>query len=297
MITIDITSGCQLEYFAEGAANIVYRINPIPQSPSIAADLDFDDFDVPVTEVSSPRLDAGFEGKLVRLRKATKSTVTVLESHKYYETAIFPLFPGATDLVAQTLFHPTLALLAELNRRLKAMESQKSRSSNRHGTYLAEDEDHGLLVTDMSSCNSIDADYRSFEFKPKWLLRSPSAPADAIRCRTCALRQFRSSQGQIRSTAESSAEFCPLGLVSKEKTEVALTMERITGLDPRTKRLSPHEDIVRRRLIDFIHGNSLLSQLRDLQANLDQCGVLGADETGTLSTAMTLRDCTLFTKV
>ena len=296
MITIDITSGIELEYLAEGAANIVYAINPRPPSPTTAADTDFENYDYPVTEITALRMDPSLEGRLIRFRKAVASN-DVLESYKHYEKTIIPLFPRAEDRVEHVLFHPTKALLSDLNQQLQAMESQQTRPEKRHGTYLAENEEYGLLVTDMSCSSPGNANYQCFEFKPKWLVQSPSAPADAVRCRTCALRHLRRSQSHSASTAEANGDFCPLGLVSKDKLVVATTAERITGLDPHTRPMSFQEDIMRRRLVDFIYNNSLLRSLRDLQSNLDSNGVLEGDDSDAFSTAMTLRDCTLFIKV
>ena len=288
MITLDITSGLQLEYLAEGAANVVYRIIPSRPSPDTAADSDFDDYDHPVTEIAALRMDPGLEGKLIRLRKAIASKKTVLESYKYYERAIVPLFPRAEDRVEHILFQPTSALISDLNRQLKALESQQIRPQKRHGIYL-----NGLLITDMSCSSPSSAHYRCFEFKPKWLVQSPSAPIEAVRCRTCALRHFRRSQAH--NITEPKADFCPLGLVSKDKHVVAATVERISGLNPCTK-MSPQEDM-RRRLIDLIYENPLLEQLGKLQSKLDSHGVQEGGDSDDFLTAMTLRDCTLFIKV
>ena len=297
---IDTTSGIQLEYLAEGAANVVYKIIVPPPSPSTAADADIEEYEYPPSEITPLLMDPGLEGKLIRVRKATSSGVTVHESYKHYEKNIAPLFPQEKDRVEHILFKPSRTLLEDLNGQLKAMEVQATRPKKRHGTYLAEDEEYGLLVTDMSCSNPSNAAFRCFEFKPKWLVQSPSAPANAVRCRTCALRHLRRSQDHKTSTIGAKSDFCPLGLVSKEKALVGKSVERITGLDPNVKVMSADDETMRRHLIDHIYLNPLLGHLSEMQRNWDPFGVMNSDDfmlTHALSVAMTLRDCTLFLKV
>ena len=305
MLFLDVSSGIQLEYLAEGAANVVYRIVAPPPSPNADADAGFEDYEHPPSEIAPPRMDPQLEGKLVRLRKATPSGVRVYESYKHYETDIIPLFPNREDLVEYILFRPTPNLLQLLNSQLKAMERHAitQRPKKRHGTYLAEDEEYGLLITDMSpSSTPTDVTYRCFEFKPKWLAQSPSAPMGAVRCRTCALRHLRRYQRShgTSGTEEARPEYCPLGLVSVETAIVERTVERLSELDPVIRTLNPEDDLMRRRLIEYVGGNSLLGRLRELQRDLDSAGVLNSTSLSSLqalSVAMTLRDCTLFLKV
>lgn len=300
MLTLSPTSGIQLEYLAEGAANVVYKIIPPPPSPSTGADAELEDYEYPSSEIAPPRMDPQLEGKLVRLRKAIPTAVTVHESYAHYERNVVPLFPREEDLIEHILFKPTKALLEDLNDQLKAMELHGTRSKKRHATYLAADEEYGLLITDMSCSSPSNAGYRCFEFKPKWLAQSPSAPADAIRCRTCALRHLRRYQGHKAGNTEVKSEFCPLGLVSKEKAVVTTTLERISGLDHNVRMLSEEDETVRRHLIDYACDNSLLGRLSEMQQDWDPMGVVSINDSislQALSVAMTLRDCTLFLKV
>lgn len=305
MLTLDVSSGIQLEYLAEGAANVVYRIVAPSPSPNADSDAGFEDYEHLPSEIAPPRMDPELEGKLVRLRKATPSGVTVYESYKHYETNIIPLFANREDLVEYILFRPTRSLLHVLNSQLKAMERHaiKQRPKKRHGTYLAEEEEYGLLITDMSpSSTPASVTYRCFEFKPKWLAQSPSAPMGAVRCRTCALRHLRRYQRShgASGTEEARPEYCPLGLISSETAIVERTVERLSELDPVTKILSPEDELVGRRLIEYVCGNPLLGRLRELQRDWDPAGVLNSTSPSSLqalSVAMTLRDCTLFLKV
>ena len=184
MATIGRHDGVQLVYLAEGAANVVYRI--FAQDSSTSADLDFERYgpNSPLpTEIGPLHLDPHLEGNLVRLRKKTSSITSVAESQIHFESSIRHLFPSE-NLVQQVLFQPSKDLLKDCNARLREMEKTGARPAKRHGVYLAEDEMYGMLVTDMS-CN--DDSFKFFEFKPKWLAQSPSAPQQSKSCRTCAL--------------------------------------------------------------------------------------------------------------
>lgn len=300
MLTLDTTSSIQLEYLAEGAANIVYKIIPPAPSPSVTVDAEFEDYDFPPSEISAPRIHPGFDGKVVRLRKATASGATVQESFKHYEEQIVPLFPQERGLIEHVLFKPTQALLRVLNDQLKAMEFHATRPRKRHGVYLADDEEYGLLITDMSCSSPSDAACRCVEFKPKWLVQSPSAPNDAVRCRTCALRHLRRSQGHGTSSRINETDFCPLGLVSTEKAVVEENVERMFIIDSNVELTSKGNDGVRQCLNDFVYRNPLLEHLGKIQRDCDPLGVVNSNATShtqALSVAMTLRDCTLFLKV
>ena len=298
MITLDISSVLELEYCAEGAANIVYRIIPRPSTPSTTADSGFYDFERAVTELAPLQVDPALEGKLVRLRKTTASNRSVLEMYQDYENMIVPIFPRADSRVEQILFKPTPALLAELNRNLKVMEHRQSRLKKRHGTYLAEGESHGLLVTDMSCSDPSSAHLRCFEFKPKWLVQSPSAPSDAVRCRTCAVRNLRRVQSGDSYPTNDHSGFCPLGLVSDNKQVVERTLSTMFEWSSRGTHTDHETSAVRQRLIDLVYKSPLLNHLRILQSKLDPHGILATpDSDSAFLTAMTLRDCTVFIKV
>ena len=274
-------------YLAEGAANVVYRILRPSPDPGTSADLKFESYGPntpPPTEIAPLQMDPHLEGKLVRLRKNTSSTTPVSESQNHFQSSIKHLFPSE-NLVQQTLFQPSKALLRDCNARLREMEKNGARPTKRHGVYLADDETFGMLVTDMS-CS--DESFTFFEFKPKWLAQSPTAPPESRRCRTCALRTMKKG---------SKPGLCPLNLVDKEKITTAVC--RIMGLDPR--RLQDHscsEMDMLGRIRDFLLKDPLLRRLRQLQTIKDPNGVLRAKvNSPDLLAAMTLRDCTLYLKV
>ena len=300
MITLDLPD-VQLKYLAEGAANVIYRILPPNTDPDVAADLHFDntgfDSEVPLpTEIPALQIDPSLKGKLVRLRKDLPSTAPMLDSQRHFENMIKPLFP-IENLLEATLFKISQDLLRDCNSKLRRIEGNGVRPLKRHGTYLAEDEKHGCLITDMSSPD--EELFRCFEFKPKWLVQSPSAPAGSRRCRTCALRAMK--RAKKSDTPEmSKAAFCPLNLVSIDKAKLAIFVDHILGLSLERDRLKDDSvtNMEHGLLMNFLYRNNLLDKLRTLQLELDQDGVFKADlMSPRFLAAMTLRDCTLFIKV
>lgn len=286
-VTIGLDDGVQLVYLAEGAANVVYRIRSLPLDSTTSADLDFERYGPntpPPTEMERIYADPRLEGKLVRLRKRNSSTTPVAESQNHFENSIKPLFPSE-NLVQQILFQPSKGILKDCNARLREMEKTGARPAKRHGVYLAEDETYGMLVTDMS-CN--DDSFKFFEFKPKWLAQSPSAPPGSKRCRTCALWAMKKG---------ARPGFCPLDLVDKDRLITAVC--RIMGLDPRRiQDYGGSEMDMLRRIRDFLLKDPLLRRLRQLQTSKDPNGVMKANVSSPdFLAAMTLRDCTLYLKV
>ncbi|KAL6716811.1 Inositol-pentakisphosphate 2-kinase [Lecanora helva] len=296
-------SDLRLQYLAEGAANVVYRIlPPDPDSgQKTAADLYFENYDLdsdtPLpTEIPPLQIDPVLNGKLVRLRKDLPTTAPTSDSQSHFEAMIKPLFQ-TENLVEAVLFEPSSDLLISCNKELRRMEADGTRPAKRHGDYLVEDEKHGCLISDMS-CPDPER-FKCFEFKPKWLVQSPSAPAGSRRCRTCALRAMKKSK-KSENPETSKAAFCPLNLVSIDKAKLSIFVEHMLELNPKRDR-SKDADVTaaeRERLMEFLYKNPLLDRLRDLQLELDPDGVFKADlMSPTFLAAMTLRDCTLYLKV
>jgi inositol-pentakisphosphate 2-kinase len=165
-----------------------------------------------------------------------------------------------------------------------SVQSTAGRPTKRHGTYLANDP-HGLLVLDMTPGHFGE---EVIEFKPKWLLQSPSAPANSKRCRQCARQaQTDAAHVQHNSTTPTSTNFCPLDLVSENPEEVRLAVRKIESNPAKA-----------RRLTKWLQSTPLLSQLRDVQATMDPKGVFKADlRSEKFCLAMTLRDCTVFLRL
>ena len=297
MLTLDAKDGPKLAFLAEGAANIVYRLLPPEDGPDAyaEADLGHDEDEYPPTEIQAPLMDPTFTAKLLRLRKDLPSSVSVADSYQQYLEYIVPLFSPET-LVHQELIEITSTMVQSCNRDLKYMEAQGVRPKKRAGIYLAQEEEHGRLITDMS-CSSIeDEAHQSLEFKPKWLAQSPSAPADARRCRTCALRAMHDYDSNMvdHKLHAKGPVFCPLALMSEHRPRIREVVEA------QLWQHSPVEnfDELTQSVTEYLFQNPLLERLRNLQTTLDTRGIFEADPSSSeFRLAMTLRDCTLFLKV
>lgn len=162
---------------------------------------------------------------------------------------------------------------------LRGMDSKR-----RHGVYLAEDESYGTLVTEIY----YDDEHASCDFKPKWLLQSPSAPQGAKRCRTCALQAARNPEPHPHA-------FCPLVLTTGDKRLLEDHLETAL-VKMRGAPISIPEQVD--YAIPFLQKSPMLPRLKELQAKYDPDGPLVADlDSENFGLAMTLRDCNMFMKV
>ena len=273
MLKIDLDSPFELKYFTEGAAYIVYEIGR-PLTRLRLKDQDF---------VSPSRIDSRFKGKLLRLRKHIASAVPVLESHEFFKRKIEPLFPRGM-LVEQEICEVSPDLLKKYNKELRQDEkNQYLRDKGRAGTYLAEDEPHGTLITSML----YDDKYASYDFKLKWLTQSPSAPEGSKRCRTCAMQAKHKKVNDFHA-------FCPLALISNDD-ELLRAHLRGALIKMRGSPMSMFGDV--NDPIPVFKGSSMLHRLKELQGANDNEGPLSAElSSEKYRLAMTLRDCTMFMK-
>jgi inositol-pentakisphosphate 2-kinase len=187
----DSQQSATLEYLAEGNANIVYSFRPI----------------------ANDVLPFGVHQKLLRLRKDKSFIQSTKSQAATFQLEFVPLF-RPENLVEQKLVLLDEALIRRLNRELEEHESSVLRQNMRHGDQLATDS-YGLLMTDMTARHG---EYL-FEIKPKWLLQSPDAPGDSIRCRTCALRLQRTHAKAQSAVTPKPGGFCPLSLVDDDIEE------------------------------------------------------------------------------
>ena len=219
-------------------------------------------------------------------------------------------------------------LLEELNTSLVQAEKSEARPLKRHGTYLATDKPHGLLLEDMSSATDHASETYSpvtIELKPKWLAQSPSAPRWSIRCRTCALNVMRASDHASKpdtspsppEDADEIPRFCRLDLVSGKREAVGRVVDALlTPYSSSTPYGLPYG--MREELLEYLIDSEILTRLKDLQMYLDPDGILafdpprshGDDTPGSgegvdsfqpvpdsFLVATTLRDCTLFIRI
>ncbi|KAK2877780.1 hypothetical protein FQN49_001207 [Arthroderma sp. PD_2] len=271
---LELPTGIELTYLAEGAANIVYRIN-VP-GPTISN-----------AQAGYPSQYA-YAGKLLRLRKRITSSTPYVEITQNFNSQIRSLFQD-DELVCQDLIKLPEGLTASCNEQLKKDEASGRRPKQRHGVYLCTEEPFGLLIMDMTT--GPDSGATLWEFKPKWLIQSPSAPSGAKRCRTCALREKRNYEASHRIAKgdrehHTKRSFCPFNLVSNDPRDVLTAVMTIKN--------APDAH----RVATFMHRNSTLLKLRDRQRQMNAVGLSGIHATSEeRAISMTLRDCTMFVKV
>ena len=279
LLKVDLDSPFELHYFAEGAAYIVYEI----VKPVTRLAFEDEDYKSSSRKDGQPTIDPRFKGKLLRLRKHIPSAVPVLESHEFFKRKIEPLFPQGM-LLEQELCELSPDLLKHYNKELRRDEKQQYlRNKGRAGTYLVEDEPHGLLITSML----YDDKHASCHFKPKWLTQSPSAPKGSKRCRTCAMQAKHKKVNDFHA-------FCPLVLTSNDggllKTHLKGALKKMRGSP-----INMFEQVS--YAIPFFQGSPMLHRLKELQGANDNAGPLSAElSSEKFRLAMTLRDCTMFMK-
>jgi inositol-pentakisphosphate 2-kinase len=257
-----------LHYLAEGAANVIYG--------------------------------ASVQGEhrhccVVRLRKDLPSTKPAVESLVDFRTRVVPLFAAgglAESLVEQTVYKLTPEMVDAANRELRESQgtclssdpeeaSKKIRPHHRRHVYLPayEREQHGILMQNLQTPDTFLA-----EFKPKWLLQSPSAPADARNCRTCALNAMRRNKGQ---PGRGDSGFCPLDLLSDEHDVLRQALSHIW---PSPQDLDKFVPAFRQKV------QPALKHLRRLQREHGAVGLQDFRHPDGLdfAVAMALRDCSCF---
>jgi inositol-pentakisphosphate 2-kinase len=255
-----LPDGIELSYLAEGAANIIYRLTPA---------------------------SAFTHARLLRLRKTLPSAQPNLQAYHYLSHTALPLFPSHL-LVKTTLIRLPPDLLAAENARLKQLEAEGKRPKKRAGMYLETEEEFGFLVADMTPHSPRQL---LVEFKPKWVVQSPSAPATAKCCRTCALRLKKGAK----------EGFCPLDLASGEKTRVQqalgylLPTKAPKGFEVRGS-WEEERGRLEEKVVAWVLESELMPVLKGLQERLDPDGPLG-DMGERFTDAMTVRDLTVFLRV
>ncbi|KAA8914813.1 inositol-pentakisphosphate 2-kinase [Sphaerosporella brunnea] len=260
----------ELTYLAEGAANIIYRLQS-PTAPS-----------------SGPFSSTVLSTRLIRLRKALPSAQPNKATFNYISHTAFPLFPSSL-LVSTELVRVPRAVLERENARLLSLEALGARSKKRHGLYLETMEEYAFLVADMSARTGREV---LVEFKPKWVVQSPSAPQDARRCRTCALRLKK----------DGGRGFCPLDLASGEAARIRRAVDYLLpqkppkGFELRELTWELEKTKLEEKVVDFLMNSELMPTLAGLQTRLDPQGPLGEMKKGFLD-AMTVRDLTVFLRV
>ncbi|KAF2821895.1 hypothetical protein CC86DRAFT_373644 [Ophiobolus disseminans] len=156
----------------------------------------------------------------------------------------------------------------------------------------------GILLPDMSPAVGSSV---TIEVKPKWLAQSPTAPLNAVRCRTCAM--------QVAKPKDPSNYICPLRLLDgKSDTFFRWILDRVKEQlvehSETLKQQQQEETPITSAIVEYLtrgDGNALLHHLRLLQTLLDPQGVHLRSRMypkptfdHNLRLAMTVRDCSLY---
>ena len=224
---------------------------------------------------------------VLRLRKALPFTKPSIEVLSAIRERIIPLFsPDHTNvLMPQVLLPLTSNIVDGLNAMLYAMEddtlSSISRPVPRRGAYLPFfiEEPHGILMPNLNAKGG-----RLLEFKPKWLVQSPSASRDARRCRTCAVNLLRRMKGKHKGRGDSG--FCPFALLSRHDVVLGSVLQQLVKRHPGEKLLR-----------EFV--GKVQPALRHLQMLQTRFGEVGLEDFRSsvekdFGIAMALRDCSVF---
>ena len=293
---LELPAELALEFFAEGAANVVYSISAPSYSPTtlLEAYSNSDEYGPgtpPPSDLSMISIHTLTAGKLLRLRKDLPTATSILDAQREFERRIQPIF-HETDLVQQEVVCLPVSLVERCDKELHRMEARGARSEKRAGVYLRTD-GYGTLVTDMARRENIAF---GINLKPKWLAQSSSAPEEAKRCRTCALRAMRALQKAKRNCEGHVSEeggFCPLYLLSGDEDKVYAAIDAVV---PKSAKSLLMESVdLKHRIFEALQSSSILQRLKQIQIKLDPQGIFAADPTDPdFLTAMTFRDCTVF---
>lgn len=254
----------------EGAANAVFEIKLPPGS----------------------RVGAQFQGKLLRVAKAPSlgraptSSDYYLRQQEFFIREIQPHLGEHAVSQELVVLHKS-GIVDDLNAMLRDMNHQ--RKPKFQGSFIGH-ASWGFLVEDMRP-NGDDGSIL-IEFKPKWLLQSPSAPKGAIRCRQCALelRNYLKTPGSKSPRPERRP--CPIALANPDCPQQVASPFRIAP------QLSALQDDARvQAILDKIIHHKAIQKLRECQKSLDHVGPLLPPTNLDFVVAMTLRDCTCFALV
>jgi inositol-pentakisphosphate 2-kinase len=305
--------GYSLSYLAEGGANVIFKIE-------LRGAAYFHLLPAP-----TQRKMQALQGMLLRVRKEvgthTRSTSEMVDE---YEQRIKPLFPSKY-LPRQTLIRLPKNITIHLRKLLAGAEEQGKRPSKRRGEQIVgqtivstaglassnhrNTEDYGILIQDLSP--KVLTEYL-LEFKPKWLIPSPSTPSGSTRCRTCALREMRRADGTPPGRGDS--QFCPRDLLSGKTYVLRPALRKLWTIDklddedlddpkygvPMAKKTVNSQgrgDMFEREFRSKVHR--LLGRLKIFQEMHYHAGMRDFDTGGDreLSVAMALRDCSVFLRV
>lgn len=252
------TGNLSFTYLTEGAANVVWKVR-----------------------FTNSNLDHQDGSVVLRMRKDIPSTVSMVELKRQFEERIAPLFLFDPSLLLPVqLIQLCPSIIDQLNQDLLHLEATDQRRSLRLNVYhpLYTVEPYGMLMPNLGFGPG-----QIVEFKPKWLVQSPSAPRNAQRCRTCALNTRRRVNG---GTGRGDSGFCPFDLLSRN-TEIL--RNALSQVWPDDSTLLGFVEAFRNKV------QPALRQMQKLQRMHNEVGLsdFSAPSGKDFSVAMALRDCSV----
>ncbi|KAH8673702.1 inositol-pentakisphosphate 2-kinase [Xylariales sp. PMI_506] len=252
-------------YVAEGRANAVFRI----------------DYPAPSAVNDSLGNKYPLAGWLIRvsIQRRGAKPYDYERLNRYWSDVVEPAV-GSQHLVPQLLIHIDSAQATLLN------DERQRRSTKKEDGDISIAPGHAMLIQDMSPLPS--RNQIGFEFKPKWLAQSPLAPADAVRCRTCAREAYRNSQ-LVKEGKDVKLPVCPLGLIHPDDGVLLGTIKLLTPSWCETDQA---------RLKDAFNQTQILHKIRRIQVDGDhEDHMFTNPQDQSFGLSMTLRDCTVFVRM
>lgn len=232
-----------LIYLAEGNANVIYTLHPATQTHPINTATGQTSHSPltshPQCTVLRLRKDLPFTQPAIEVLSAFRRKIQPLFADGFadvlVEQGLFRMSRETVESVDSTLREMEGGRDGEVEGGIaRDGVGSGDRPVHRRGVYhpVFERECHGILMPNLLSLGAnpstpsaralqdgkdtkhndkskLKMKTRLLEFKAKWLLQSPSAPADAVRCRTCAvnaLRRLKNAQSQTQAHTETSEE-------------------------------------------------------------------------------------------
>lgn len=332
----------RFEYLNQGGANVIFKIEAAERSDAkpwfIFVDRKGDGKENIVQYVD-------ILNKVLRVNKGLDKTLRCDEVLAGFNNDVRPLFlpkpikiitrsmtsgelvedsvdvSGVVDLTKHLMEHEGVLLCDEVMTNLMS-KCRNILPEKRPDGSISRDMRVGILLPDMSPTPDESI---TIEVKPKWLVQSPNAPLNAVRCRTCAM--------QVAKPKDTPKYLCPLRLVQGSSPRlhswildkvcgqlVEHTAPRILeifnrhfpdlsmptaeggpGARPQVLQLG---SLITSAIVEYLSqgdGKALLWHLMYLQGRLDRQGVCMREATSfkdtfdrNLRLAMTLRDCSMY---
>lgn len=225
-------------YLAEGGANVVFKY------------------------IGSGR---PLQNMVLRTQKAVKEHFTIKEQHEWLRKDLLPVVPS---LECYILPSHLVAVMDEQYLKLNNHLKHADRPQKHSNVGLDMSQRSALLLPRLSSTQ----DRLVLEFKPKWLLQSPCAPAHATTCRTCAIRRMRARDPSLSG-------YCPLDLLSQDPDQCK---RAVLALRSQYGWICSEAEV--NSVVAFLSDDTLIHCLSEAQFKTQD----------RLPMCMTLRDCSIY---